>query len=360
MLTVVRANCRLAADELAKQDGSSERIRDRLARIRASAEYATELTEQLQTYSGKLPVRTRPLDLSELSRDLLDLLRASVSEKIQIEVDVSASLPPVEGDATQIRQVLHNLVTNASQALGDEGGLIQIRTRVDEVDAAALSEAFGSTEAKPGSYVALEVWDSGPGIPPEVLTRIFEPFFTTRKQGRGLGLAAVLGIVAAHGGVVTIASEPDEGTAFRILLPPAARTADRPANAAIATPAPSPRGTVLVVDDDAWVLEIAREFLVRAGFEVLTAHGGREGVETVRERGADIDVVVLDLVMPEVSGEEAFVEMRRLREDLPVVLASGYDRESTARRFANEGVAGVLYKPYEPEDIVASVSEALR
>jgi CheY-like chemotaxis protein len=194
---------------------------------------------------------------------------------------------------------------------------------------------------------------------PEVQQRVFEPFFTTKSTGRGLGLAGVLGIVVAHHGVIRIESRPGAGTMFQVLLPLSAAAAARASEPGGSERPAANSGRILVVDDDEPVLDLAREFLERAGFEVMTAPGGQAGIDLFRAHSDDIDVVVLDLVMPEVGGAEAFVEILRIRPEVPVVVTSGYDKEKAVERLSAQGFSGFLYKPYEPEELVESVRKAL-
>ena len=209
-------------------------------------------------------------------------------------------------------------------------GSIRVQTSLHRLEAGDLVDAFGTTDLEPGRYVMLEVSDSGDGIEPERLARIFEPFFTTKQGGRGLGLAAVLGIVSAHRGVIRVSSDPGVGSTFQAFFPPSWRAVEKSEAGGARTRTGVRSGTVLVVDDDEWVIDVARAFLERAGFRVITALGGAVAIDLLRAGSASIDAVVLDLVMPEMSGEETFLEIRRICPDLPVVLASGYDREMTA------------------------------
>lgn len=355
VLTVILGNANLALGELAR--GAVEP--KRLERIRAAAEYAAGLTEQILIYSGKAAVVLEPIDLSRLVRDMADLLEASVSERARLATRLSADLPAVEGDRTQLRQLLLNLVTNASDAMGDQGGTIRISTGARRVDEAELEEAAGSPDRPAGHYVALEVSDTGPGLDPSVRSRVFDPFFTTKASGRGLGLAAALGIVRGHRGVIRVESEPGGGTRFEVLLPRSPREAQAP-RPTHHVPRERASGSVLVVDDEEAVREVACEFLGRAGFEVQGAGSGEEAVRLAREREAEFDAVVLDLVMPGLSGEETFLALRQEYPELSVVLASGYDREQAAERFSARGVADFVRKPYEPAELVDSVRRALR
>ncbi len=355
MLTVIRGNARLAMADFESGRDPSERME----RIHTAAEYATRLTQQMLTYAGRGAVELRLLDLSQLVRDMLDLLRASSTEKSVLDPDLCDGLPALHGDVTQIRQVVLNLVTNASEALGAEGGRIVVRTGLVSMDKRELADSFGAVDAEPGDYLCLEVSDTGVGIGPELRARIFEPFFSIKPTGQGLGLAAVLGIVTAHRGVIRIDSTPGRRTSFEVLFPCAG-------TGATLAPDDTPCGRVpsdlciLVVDDDEAVLEVTREFLERAGYAVLTASGGAEAIEMVRSHGDEIDGVVLDLVMPGVSADEAYLEMLRLKPDLRVLLTSGYDKQQAAERFAGREIAGFIYKPFEPEELLASVGRALR
>jgi PAS domain S-box-containing protein len=352
-LTVVLGNARLAQAELPPDHPAAAQ----LLRICAAAEHAAGLTQQILAYSGRAAVDAVPLDVSAVVRDTLELLRASVGPDVSIETHLPAGLPLVEGDLTQLRQVLVNLVTNASEALGAQGGLVRIRTGARGLSESDLGECLGDADVAPGHYVSLEVCDSGPGLCRDLHLRIFEPFFSTKGEGRGLGLAAVHGIVRAHGGAIRVESDPGCGTRIELLLPRAARAAaPRP----LARPAPGRgRGRVLVIDDDEAVLEVAGAFLTRAGFEVATAAGGREALQILGHGAPAVDAVVLDLVMPDLSGEDTFLALRERHPDLPVVLASGYDREQAAQRFSARGVADFVRKPFEPDALATSVRRAL-
>jgi two-component system cell cycle sensor histidine kinase/response regulator CckA len=227
-----------------------------------------------------------------------------------------------------------------------------------------LSDAHGTPDPAPGDYVFVEVSDSGPGIDDAARSRIFEPFFTTKFTGRGLGLAAVHGIVHAHRGAIKLDSRLGEGTAFRVLFPQSGRRTEPP----LREPAPDGAAvssttraatTVLVVDDDEAVLELAGTFLARADFRVLTARGGVEALRIFEERGRGIDVVVLDLSMPDLDGPETFKELRRRHSNVPVILTSGYSEEWAAKAAPAEQVAAFLGKPYEPEELIEQVRLAV-
>jgi len=360
LLTVISGNAALANSELASPDA----LQKRLQRIRAAADYAVALTDQILTYAGKPSLRVTAFDIRQLVTGMLDLLRASVSPDCRIETDLHDDLSPVEGDTTQIRQVIMNLVTNASEALGATGGRIFLRTGQQYADSRYLGDSYAAgSSPRPGTYVYVEVSDDGPGIDIETQQRIFEPFFSTKFSGRGLGLAAVHGIVQAHGGVIKLTSTPGVATKFRVLLPCSERAIEATVGAAasVASPPEAAAGSrVLVVDDDEAVLHLAREFLERAGFRILTASGGEEALRVFRDRCDEIDAIVLDLSMPDVDGEQTFLEIRRMRPDVPVLVVSGFSEEMAAENFpATSGSARFLAKPYQAETLVAQIREAL-
>ncbi len=286
------------------------------------------------------------------------LLHASATGRCDLELDCDRELPAVEADATQIRQVILNLTTNASEAAGDLGTTVTVRTRATYRTATPLRDALG-TASTTGEYVYLEVADTGSGMDAATQARIFEPFFTKKSFGRGLGLASVLGIVRVHGGALEVESQPGEGTTIRALFPLAGRPAQEPSLAS--APVTSTRGTgrILVVDDEEWVLEIAKAFLERAGFEVETAIGGRGGIERFKTHPGRFDAVVRDLAMPDVPGDEVFTQLQELRNGIPVIAVSGYNEEVAAERFGTPAFAGFLQKPYEPEDLVEAVRAAV-
>jgi PAS domain S-box-containing protein len=355
LLTVIAGNAELEL-EAARASGRDTR---RLRRIRAAAAYAADLTGQVLTYSGQGAVELQTLDLAKLVEGMLSLLEAALPEGVELDVRPSRELEPLFGDGTQLGQVLLNLVSNAGEAIGPGPGRVTICLGERDFAAEEVSDGFGAPDPRAGRYVFLEVRDSGEGLAASEVARVFEPFFSTRGAGRGRGLAAALGIVRAHRGVVCIESEKGRGSLFRVLLP---RDVER-ATAAPPTSQPgAASGTnarVLLVDDDDGVREVAREFLSRDGFDVREAAGGEAALDLVRRVGGDIDVVVLDLVMPDLSGEETLRALRELEPGLPVVLASGYDCDQAAERFARRSVAAFVRKPYDAGDLVASVRSAL-
>jgi PAS domain S-box-containing protein len=356
LLSVILGNARLAEEDLPEPDP----LRVRLMRIRTAGEHAARLTDQMLTYAGKAPTDRRVIDVSESVAEMSELVRASLPEGCQFEIALEPGLC-IEADETQIRQVVLNLITNAGEALADGKGRVDLRTGSFQAQDSDLVNTLGHPDPTPGEYAVIEVADTGCGMDSETRERIFDPFFSTKFTGRGMGLASVLGIVRSHGGVASLESAPGQGTRVRVLLP---RVHQPPTALSAAPPAhstnPHPGSRIMVVDDDPDVLEVAGEFLRREGFQVVAISGGREAIERLREDSDRIAAVILDLSMPDMGGEEAFLEMRAIRPELPVILASGFSQEFASIRFSAPGSAGFLRKPYSPEDMLACLNAALR
>jgi CheY-like chemotaxis protein len=318
------------------------------------------LTHQLLDYAGRGSLVTEPLDLSLLVVELGELLELTVAPKAKLYLRLPPDLPPIQADASQISQVVMNLITNAAEAIGAAGGRIDVATGVLSATRADLERMLLGEELREGPYVFVEVADTGGGMTPETRARIFDPFFTTKFTGRGLGLAAVLGIVRAHRGAIEIESAPGKGTRFRVLFPAGPR-AERSARA---NPGPAParaahQGKLLVVDDDPGVLEVASETLARAGFDVLRAKDGAAAVAAFQEHAGEIRAVLLDLNMPGASGEDTFDAIRRIRPDAKIILISGYSQERTAGHFANPERVSFLQKPFLPSTLLERVHALL-
>ncbi|MHC4715654.1 MAG: PAS domain-containing hybrid sensor histidine kinase/response regulator, partial [Planctomycetota bacterium] len=353
LLVAILGNADLALGDLSDVSPARASVLE----IKKASMRAADLAHQMLAYSGRGRFVVTAVNLNELVEEMGGLLKVSISKKITLNYTLAGDLPPVEADAAQIRQVVMNLITNASEAIGDEPGIISIRTGVTDADRDYLAEAQLGQSLPAGRYVYLQVTDTGCGIDPQNLPKLFEPFYTTKFTGRGLGLAAVLGIVRGHHGAIKVESQVGEGTSFRLLL---SRAAEAPAQApAAAAPAPARaprgRGAILVVDDERTVRELARKALQREGFTVLTAADGREGVAVFGEHADEISAVLLDMTMPEISGEEAFDALRRICPDVPILLASGYAEEDVTGRFEGRDLAGFIHKPFELRELIAKV-----
>jgi PAS domain S-box-containing protein len=323
-------------------------VRPSIQEIIKASHRAADLCRQMLAYSGRGKFVIEHLRLDEVIQEMVHMLKTCISKKALLNLNLGKNLPSIEGDPAQLRQVLMNLVINASEAIGNRSGVITISTGARHCDAEYLRETFLDDSLPEGLYVSLEVSDTGCGMDKETQARIFEPFFTTKFTGRGLGMAAVLGIVRGHRGAIKVYSELGKGTTFRLLFPASFQEGEALFADAFDTGGEwCGSGTVLLVDDDETILGIGRLMLERLGFSVLTAGDGKEGVEIYRFRGKEIAVVLLDLTMPRMNGEEAFRELRRINPDVRVVLSSGYSEQEIAARFAGRGLAGFIQKPYQ-------------
>jgi PAS domain S-box-containing protein len=326
--------------------------------VRAS-QRAADLCNQLLAYSGHGRFVTSTLQLGDIVREMAHLLAVSVSKKARLVYRLAPGVPPVDVDATQIRQVVMNLITNASEALGDRSGEITLETGSCSCNREYLGQAVLAPQFPEGECVYIEVRDTGCGMNAETRRRIFDPFFTTKFTGRGLGLAAVLGIVSGHRGGLIMDSAPDRGTSFRVLLPPGEeplRAEPRPLEARTLARL---TGTVLIVDDEPAVRSLARQVLEREGLTTLTARDGREGVRRFVEHADSISVVLLDMTMPNLSGHEAFREMRHVRPNARIILSSGYTEQVATADLDGASPAGFIQKPYLPVDLVAKVRQVM-
>ena len=356
LLVGVLGNAGLALMELPSRSPVYELVRQ----IEIAALRASELTNEMLSYSGKGKVLIEAIDLSALVEEMAQLLRASISKKSTLELDFASPLGTIEGDPSQIRQVVMNVITNASEAIDDQVGTIQLITGEMHAGRDYLAATYMDDGLEPGRYVYLEVVDSGSGMDAETLGKIFDPFFTTKFTGRGLGLAAALGIVRGHAGAVKVTSAVGRGTSFRVLFPFSGRPLAKSAERSGRPPANVRRsGCVLVVDDEEMVRKVAAATLESVGYSVLTATDGRDAVELFRRRGDEVDAVLLDMTMPRMGGEEACREIRRLRPDAKIIVASGFSEQEAAQRFADEDVDGFLQKPFRPNALVGRVEKLL-
>jgi len=356
LLTVILGNASLALDELPPISPA----RDSLLSIEETSLRAAELCRQMLAYSGKGQCVIENIRVSDLIGEMISLLKASISKKAIFNLNLKDSLPPLRGDPSQIRQVIMNLVINASEALGEHNGAITLSTGVMECSREYLSEAFLDESLAEGSYVWLEVSDTGCGMDQTIQRRIFEPFFTTKFTGRGLGLSAVLGIVRGHKGALKVYSEPGRGTTFKVLFPAVLEErvlAGR--SQGMKTGGWKGAGTILLVDDEESVRVMGTRMLERIGFEVLTAVDGREALDIYRARQEEIALVLLDLTMPDLDGEEAFRELRRIDPQVCVVMSSGYTESEIAPRFAGKRLSGFLQKPYTLDALTQCLRAAL-
>jgi len=357
LLMTILGNAELALDEIPPGSCTRPCIQD----IESAAKRAADLTRQMLAYSGRGRFVVESIGLSETVASMTHLLEASVSKMAALKLHLAPALPKIEADAAQMQQVVMNLVLNASEAIGEESGVITVATGVAERDRAYLQQARFNDALAEGCYVHLTVADTGCGMDAETQQRIFDPFFTTRFLGRGLGLAAVLGIVRSHEGAILVDSIPNKGTTFTVLFPVHREPA--PVATAAGREGEERRwrgsGTILFVDDEESLRTTGTRMLEHIGFHVLTADDGHQGVETFARHADEIICVVLDLTMPSMGGEEAFDGIRSVNPSIPVILCSGFSEEEYLSRFAGKGFAAFMHKPYRLADLVAAVKGAL-
>jgi PAS domain S-box-containing protein len=326
--------------------------------IERSAGQAAELTRQLLGFARRGKYQVKPINCNALIQDLVQFLSRTISKQITLETDLDPNLDLVEGDETQLQQSLINICLNARDAM-PSGGILKIMTRNQGPPDEVMDQPVGR---KLGNYVKVIISDSGIGMTPEVQSQIFEPFFTTKEPGRGtgLGLSMVYGIIRNHGGFIEIDSEPGRGTLLQILLPSIVEVdlEERP------TPEPVPIAaggseTILIVDDEEIIRQLGADILEDLGYKVLSAAGGEEALKIYRRNRKKIALVVLDVLMPGLSGKDTFLKLKAINPEIKVLLSSGYSTKGEVGEILKEGVGGLIQKPYKDEMLVAKVREIL-
>ena len=320
-------------------------VLENLNRIEQAAARAADLTKQMLAYSGKGKFVVENLDLNLLIEKMPALLELSISKKAELRLNLHQHLPPVEADATQLHQIIMNLVINASEALEGNCGVINITTGCMDCDRNYLKDVWLDGSVNEGLYVYMEITDNGCGMDKETMAKLFDPFFTTKFTGRGLGMAAVLGIVKGHKGAIRVYSELGKGTAFKVLLPASDQQVDV-SNHDSHTDDWQGSGTILLVDDDATVRSIGVELLKVLGFTPITADDGFEAI-SIYKKTPGIAFVILDLTMPRMDGEQCFHELRQLDPEVKVIMSSGYNEQEVTQKFVGDGLSGFIQKPYK-------------
>lgn len=340
ILMAIIGNADLALMRINKESPATENLH----RIEQAAAKAADLAKQMLAYSGKGKFVVENIDLNILLQEMLHMLEVSISKKAVLRFNPYSRTPTVEADATQMRQIIMNLVINASEAIGDRSGVIAISTGCMDCDRKYLKDVWLDENLNDGLYVYFEIADTGCGMSKETMAKLFDPFFTTKFTGRGLGMAAVLGIVRGHKGAIKVYSELEKGTSFKILLPAGSKPAEFFNNDNRHDDWKG-SGTVLLVDDEETVRSIGSEMLKELGFDVITANDGREAIKAFKD-GLGISFVILDLTMPHLDGEQCFRELRQLNPDVKVIMSSGYNEQEVTQKFVGKGLAGFIQKPY--------------
>ena len=367
LLQAITGNMELALMNSAADSASHKYIN----RAMTSAKRAALLTDLMLTYLGKGIIVKKALDLNVLVRENAELLGSATTTAVPMELSLAPELPTILADEAQIHQVVMNLITNAAESIGTQPGTVRLTTGVQRCDETCLASSLLDERTEPGQYVFLEVEDNGCGMSAETLKRLFEPFFTTKFTGRGLGMSAVMGIIRTHNGALFVESEPGKGTTFRVLFP-AAKEGQLTATAApvaepepIASPLPSvpadvTYGMALVVDDEKAVLKVCATMVKHCGFKVITACDGIDAVAKFRAHADEIDIVVMDLIMPNMDGIAAMSEIQNIKPDTRIIISSGFNKEELSERLANDTPSGLIQKPYSLNLIKAEIQRVMQ
>jgi PAS domain S-box-containing protein len=355
LLTGIIGNTSILLEDLPPESSMRISLQD----VASAAARASALTQQLLAYAGKGRFVIEPLDLSALVRETSNLIKTSIPMTVELRLQLATDLPVIEGDASQIQQLIMNLVLNAAEAIGeDKTGVVAVTTGIQAVDEAYIQQTFTGSEISPGKYVMLDVTDTGCGMSEATVARIFDPFFTTKFSGRGLGLAAAAGIVRGHRGALKLHSVLGKGSSFRVLFP-ASEGAPTTRARNFGEDDLKGRGTILVIDDEEIVRRAAKSALEHYGYTVVASENGKDGLELLAKLHSAVDLVVLDMTMPGMSGEETLQRIRAVRPELPVILSSGYNEAEVTRRLTGQGLAGFIQKPYSASQLAQQIRIAL-
>jgi signal transduction histidine kinase/ActR/RegA family two-component response regulator len=357
LLVAIIGNAALSRSVLPKDSPSSKYAK----RIEKAAQRAAELTDEMLAFAGKGQVTVQPVRVMTLVDDAVRLLQVSLPRNASLDVEHEGPAPAIVADGSQIRRVVTNLISNSCEALLGEPGRILIRTGARNLSRRELANTYLDDKLQPGDYSYISVSDNGCGMTEQTRSRVFEPFFTTKFPGRGLGMAAVLGIVRGHGGAVEVETGEGRGTTVTAYFPsvPFPVKSQRTRSYPSLRLAPREPSTVLLADEQAVVREVAREVLETAGFQVLTANDSIEAVSLFEENASILSVVLLDLLLPQVAGREPHHQMQRIERNVPIIASSGYAQSEAARRFSIDGLAGYIKKPFDPQTLIQTVEKVV-
>jgi PAS domain S-box-containing protein len=339
-------------------------VRKNIDQAVIASKHAAKLTSMMLAYSGKGNFIIKELNLTELVEENANMLSAAIPKSVHLDLQLDHSLPPIMADAGQVQQVVMNLITNATEAICEDSGTITLSTGVQKFDQATLNKSRLEEKLAAGRYVWMEVSDNGCGMDEDTLQKLFDPFFTTKFTGRGLGMSAVLGIIRAHKGAFLVKSKPGAGTTMLAVFPIAGHTqAGEATGKSIALVSPADRGrfsgAVLVVDDEEIVRRVSVNMMEALGFETLVASDGEEALSIFREHVDKIALVVLDYGMPGMDGVSVFQELRHIKQDIKVLLASAFSAEEVSERFDGLGLSGFIHKPFNLQSLASEVQRVL-
>lgn len=345
---------------LAKME-QGEGARPHIEKVKKAAERAASLTHQLLAYSGGGQFNIQPIQLNQLIQDNIHFFEVALPSHVRLETHLNETLPLIEADAGQMQQVLMNLVINGAEAINGKQGIVRLTTYTMQLDGSEIEYwQRTSSPLTPGPYVGLQVQDDGSGMSAELLNRIFDPFFSTKATGRGLGLAAVLGIIRGHQGGVVVTSQPGHGTCYRLIFPALPVVPTLPEQPSPAFSTKQHAETILVIDDEEWVREAVQDILTIEGFHVYAAADGQAGLNLFRHHQNSIHLVLLDLAMPGLSGQQTYQALRALDPQVKIVLSSGYDESDVAAMLARDPLTRFLQKPYDLAQLTQHLSFLLQ
>jgi len=361
ILAAIQGNAELLQMQVGERQPETDKS---LTNIQASCGQAAELCRQMLAYAGRGQYQPEYIDMNELIHSMDALIRVTVPRTITVEKHLADGLPTIYADRAQAEQVMLNLLSNSAEAIGDkEEGKIVVTTKLHYATAADLAQLEQGVDLQPGPYVVVKVRDNDSGIMPENMAHLFEPFFTTKFTGRGLGMSAVLGILRAHHGGIGVESQPGKGTTVSIFLPIRQKKKSERDVAAVMEPFSidwTGSGTVLVVDDESQFRDMVCKMLRHLGFDTIEAKNGEQGLEMAARHRERIAVVLLDLTMPVMGGEKAFLHLRSLYPELPVLIASGYGEERLREMFGEDGPEGFVSKPFRFGDLRRAMYKVVR
>ena len=338
------------------------KAREHIQIIEKSGLRGGELANQMLTFAGKTQLDFQVIHLQQFFKDIKAFLRSTVSKRITLTFNVLSNLPPIRGDRSQLRQLLMNIVTNAAEAIGDQEGTIQVRTNIIDTSTPDLRNYHIMGDLPWGPCVSFTIQDSGSGIKPELIPKIFDPFFSTKFPGRGLGLAALLGIVRGHGAAIAVRSHIGEGTEFLFLFPTTNAPLPKSIPSLTLPKEPSKNSShskVLVVDDEEEVRTACSLILKEIGFDALVAQDGKAGSQIFEQYQGEIALVFLDLTMPYLDGGKLAQKIRESDRDVPILVSSGYPEEEAMKHFAQAGINAFIQKPFQVEILIAKIQELI-
>jgi len=325
--------------------------------IKVASMRASGLTNQMLAYSGKGSFIVEPIDLNKLVDEMANLLKVSISKNIMLKFSFEENLPTIEADAAQIRQVVMNLITNASESIGENNGVIEVKTGVVKAD----TDSFFGKISQDLDYTYIEVLDTGCGMDEKTRKKMFNPFFTTKLTGRGLGLSVVNEIIHGHNGIINVHSEPQNGTRFTVFFPSSGKPLKTEDKTDLMIDYTYGNGsTVLIVDDEEDVREVTKTMFETMNFKVYTASSGRAGIEFFRDNNRKIDIVLMDMTMPNMNGEEVVRKIRKINAGVPIILSSGYSEHDVKQRLKVKDQAEFIQKPYQMKTLIKKIDMMMR